>query len=440
MSESTKPQSPFTEAAVYTGANIINAVIPFLLLPILTRILSPAEYGLVAMFQTVLAIFGVFTGAGFHAAVRTRYFKMDSDRFPVYTGVCMLLMTLTTMITLGVVTLLLEPLAAFTSLDTNLLLLAVIVSAMQFYAQIRLVIWQVKRKPFAYSIFQILQSIMNLGLSLYLVVALSEGAQGRINGIAITIFVFGLIAIITLFYTRQAKPGLNRDDAVSALKFSLPLIPYSLTAMLVLMADRFILNSTLGVESVGIYFVALQLAIPITVITDGINRAFTPWCYEKMQREHHHFMIATTYLLMLIFVAITLLYCISIYFLFDIIVGPTYQQGITITLILAVAACLHACTMMVSKGVFYAEKTERLPLITITLGASYIVVAIAMVENFGLLGLACSYLGYKLISMPVFWKVSYHAYPQPWTDFSPVFAEVKRIIATLITSFLKKIS
>lgn len=51
----------FGNAAIYLGANILNAGIPFLLLPILTRVLTPADYGIVAMFSVVVSILGAFT-------------------------------------------------------------------------------------------------------------------------------------------------------------------------------------------------------------------------------------------------------------------------------------------------------------------------------------------------------------------------------------------
>ena len=42
-------------AAIYTLANVTNSAIPFLLLPVLTRVLSPEEYGLVTIFATSAA-------------------------------------------------------------------------------------------------------------------------------------------------------------------------------------------------------------------------------------------------------------------------------------------------------------------------------------------------------------------------------------------------
>ena len=65
--------------ATYTLANVINSAIPFLLLPVLTRVLAPAEYGVVTMFATVVSVLTAFTGLSIHGAVSVRHFDADTD-------------------------------------------------------------------------------------------------------------------------------------------------------------------------------------------------------------------------------------------------------------------------------------------------------------------------------------------------------------------------
>ncbi|MGJ3660750.1 oligosaccharide flippase family protein, partial [Shigella boydii] len=46
--------SVYKNSSIYLISNIFNALIPFILLPILTRNLTPYEYGQIAMFQTLV--------------------------------------------------------------------------------------------------------------------------------------------------------------------------------------------------------------------------------------------------------------------------------------------------------------------------------------------------------------------------------------------------
>ena len=49
-------------SSIYLITNILNSAIPFALLPILTRAMSPEEYGQIAIFQTVISAMAAFIG------------------------------------------------------------------------------------------------------------------------------------------------------------------------------------------------------------------------------------------------------------------------------------------------------------------------------------------------------------------------------------------
>lgn len=68
----------FGHAAIYPLSNFAIAGVPFILLPVLTRILTPAAYGVVAMFALVVAFMSVGVGLNVHRAIAVRYFDQES--------------------------------------------------------------------------------------------------------------------------------------------------------------------------------------------------------------------------------------------------------------------------------------------------------------------------------------------------------------------------
>ena len=50
----------FRNALVYAGSGVARNAIPFLMLPVLTRYLSPSDFGIVATFEVILAVALVF--------------------------------------------------------------------------------------------------------------------------------------------------------------------------------------------------------------------------------------------------------------------------------------------------------------------------------------------------------------------------------------------
>ncbi len=66
----------FKGAGIYGISSFINAAIPFLLLPLLTRKLTPADYGVVTMFTTFQGYLIPVIGLNLENAItRTMYKK-----------------------------------------------------------------------------------------------------------------------------------------------------------------------------------------------------------------------------------------------------------------------------------------------------------------------------------------------------------------------------
>ena len=71
---------------IYAGANALSAGIPFLLLPVLTRALAPAEYGLVVDFFLLATLCTSLAGLGVHGAVSVKWFDRSGRDFPQLVG------------------------------------------------------------------------------------------------------------------------------------------------------------------------------------------------------------------------------------------------------------------------------------------------------------------------------------------------------------------
>ena len=79
-------RSLFKKAATYIFSDLLNKILPFLLLPILTHYLSPADYGTLSVFLAIGGFLAVFVGLGSQEMVRVNYFKLDKNALSVYIG------------------------------------------------------------------------------------------------------------------------------------------------------------------------------------------------------------------------------------------------------------------------------------------------------------------------------------------------------------------
>ena len=77
------PRTPplLRQAAVYAASQLGSRAIPFLLLPVMTRYLSPADYGIVTMFLFTAVILEPVVGLGLQRGPDRQVLRQD-DRPP----------------------------------------------------------------------------------------------------------------------------------------------------------------------------------------------------------------------------------------------------------------------------------------------------------------------------------------------------------------------
>ena len=271
----------FSNAAIYALANVLNSAIPFLLLPILTRVFTPEEYGLVTLISAVISIMGAFTGLSVHGAVSVNYFNKDIDH-PKFIGASFLVLAGSTCAALVFLLVAGEKVSEWIHLPKQWLIVAAIASAAQFVINIRLTMWQVQEQALRYGFFQVAQTILNLTLSLVLVFWLLIGWEGRAWGIILAILVFGGLAILSLHRERLVNWRGDKAYAKDALRFGVPLIPHVIGGLAIAPADRFVIVRILGTESVGIFSVAVQISMVMNFIVDAFLKSYSPYLFRKL--------------------------------------------------------------------------------------------------------------------------------------------------------------
>jgi O-antigen/teichoic acid export membrane protein len=407
-----------SNASVYLAANIANTAIPFFLLPILTRVLAPAEYGTVALFEAAVACLGAFTGLSTNGAVGVQYFKEERGTFSQYVGVCLLILLGSTLLTIVVLTAGAPFVERFTGLSSFWLMFAVLVSSAQFLVNIRLVIWQSSEQAMRYGVFQIAQTALNASISLFLVLYLGWGAPGRMAGFAISVIIFGLIGLVSLQANRWIAWKWNLDYFRDAVHFGLPLIPHTLGTLAVAFADRFIITKKLGIDATGHYFVAVQLSMPLLLLGSSFNRAFVPWLFKKLADKENVLAVTISYLAIGGFFLAGVFYSLFVYFGLPLIIGERFQQAKPIALILILGTSFQASYYAVVNYIFYAKTTAYLSAITFVLGVIYIGGAWIVVPNFGLSGMAVLFAFVQCMTFFLVWIAGSIVLPQPWFDFS----------------------
>lgn len=408
-------------AAVYIGANILNAAIPFLLLPVLTRVLSPADYGTVAMFGIVVSILSAFTGVSVHGVVAVRYFQLNAANHRRYVGACLAILVASTMVVLTAVALLHRWLVALTGVPLDWWIIAVLVSAAQVVVSIRLSLWQVQRKAMKYGGFQISQSVGNAGLTLLFVLAFGWSWEGRVGAMSIATGCAALAAIALLMINQEFTARFDRTHIRDALKFGVPLIPHTLGGFLMTAVDRFMITNMLDIGQAGIYMVGMQIGMVLGLLTDSFNRAYAPWLMEKLQGNDLDVdkkIVKGTYFYFFCVMLLAIGIGNLAPSLFSLLVGEKFRAAADVTVYIALGYAFGGMYYMVTNYVFYYGSTARLALITLGSGILNIIFNYYLIKANGYVGAAQAFMLAQAFSFLGTWYLAATARKMPWLTFA----------------------
>ena len=413
-------------SAVYLFSNILAAAITFALLPILTRYLTPAEYGQVAIFQTLLAGLSAFIGVSAQGAAGVKYYDQDlsTTDLKYFIGNCFLVLIATMALALLVALIFRRVLSDWLALETQWLLLSVFVSSATFVVAMLMGQWQVRKQAKHYGAFQVSQSLMGMLLSLLLVVYYLQGAAGRIWVLTLMPLVYAIIALFLLYKDGLLGFAWRPNYLREILIFGIPLIPHSVGFFLLSSVDRFVINDKLGLEQVGIYIVAVQLVSAMGLVFDAINNAYVPWLFERLKRnqiEEKRQIVRWTYAYCIALLSVAFLAFIFGPPLLILIAGEKYSLASSVIGWLALGQAFHGMYLMVTNYIFYSKRTGLLSLTTITSGLINVGLLMVLISIYGVQGAAIAYAISQGVKFLLTWLVAQYRHPMPWFDFRSTF-------------------
>jgi len=409
----------YKNSIIYTFSSILSAAIPFLLLPILTRYLSPVEYGQIAMFNIFTSALAAIVGLSAHGAANRRFFDNDVSNIELarFNGNCFFILLASTLFILFILFFIDTVLASYLGIPPIWIYFGIASVFCSFILNLRLGQWQIREKAKLFGFFQVVISIVVFSFSLLFVISFHLGGEGRIYGIVLTSIIVGLVSYSILRHDELLLFEYNRQDIQDALSFGVPLIPHVLGGFLLLSVDRLVINKELGLEMTGIYMVAVSLGSALNIIFSSINRAYSPWLFGQLKvndEEKKIAIVKNTYIYFVFLILISLFAFFIAPSIFKLIVGGKFHQAADVLPIIIIGQVFLGMYFMVTNYIFYVKKTKYLSYVTISSGAINVVLLLLLIPYYGISGAAFAFLIANLWQFLLTWVVSAKVCPMPW--------------------------
>ena len=161
--------------------------------------LTPAEYGVLTLFQALVQFTLPFTPMNVDAAVGVAYFRLAREHLPGYLSSALLAPLGTTALAFILSAAAAEKISAITQIPVWWVIAIPAFGLVQLVPNVVLKLFQIRDQRLAYAGFNLGLATLNITLSLVAVMILGWGWPGRAQGIFLSYFVFSLVGLAVLY-------------------------------------------------------------------------------------------------------------------------------------------------------------------------------------------------------------------------------------------------
>ncbi|MAY19840.1 MAG: hypothetical protein CL955_04410 [Erythrobacteraceae bacterium] len=378
------------QSLFYAFANSIEALVPLLLAPILTRMLDPTGYGVWVLFITYATFMRPVVGLTTQDAIRMRFLDLDQKQLDQFTHTALFVMvTLAAFVSLVAVVFgdFLETATKF----PGAWMISIVVAALLyevFYMVLALQQFHNRRKEFLLT--QVIQAVLSMA---FIVGFLMSGwdwrgvVLGRMAGMAIaaaySLYTLGF-TLPTLF--RVPQRSFYRNIA----SFGVLYWPAGAVVMVVGTTDKVVAAHYLGVEASAMYGVAALFASAFWMVNYSFVMAWTPWLFRKLKVAAEEGMqeVASVSLLYFVMAAIAAAAFYGFAVLFaPILLGEAFHTAIPLLQYIMIAIVLQGFFMHNMKFLHFDKRIEMMSAFSaLTIGLN-IWLSIQWAQSMGIRGI-----------------------------------------------------
>lgn len=265
-------------ASAYSFGFMVQRGIAFLLLPVYTSVLNPAQYGEIGLLLALYSAVSVVMALGLDTHITRSYFQLEADpetRQSYIDSVWRVLVGFPIALAMLVGTLawvLFDGAGGAAGRDVLLTLVAAALSVSAGTLPLAVLRARQDLKGYLW-----MTGVSAIGTTTFLLLAVVVWRGGVTGWMLATVVSNALLLVVAMVAVPWRRGGGIRWDLVkAALAFSLPLLPHFLSHWALQLADRGLLATIVSRDELGVYTLAGNVAGLVMMLVMAINQGFLP--------------------------------------------------------------------------------------------------------------------------------------------------------------------
>lgn len=303
MVGNTKSRNLIISASIWNFVGIfLLKSLAFITVPILTRLMSPTDYGIVSTYATYISFLGIIIGLCLNTASTNA--RIDfSERYNEYNSSIIKASIVIFILEIIIANLFYEYYAKILSISRLDLNIVFIIAYAEYiiatYYKINAVDFKFKNNLK----ISLTNAMISVGLSILLISNLENDILARLLGQG----AFALFIAIYLYYLIGVKRAkyFAFSDITYALKIAIPNIFHQISNMIMSQSDRVFILSICGAVSVAKYSVVYNFGLIMQMVWNAINDVWVPWLYRALHDNKKDLILKMSKIYLYVFTFLT---------------------------------------------------------------------------------------------------------------------------------------
>lgn len=417
--------SYFVNTLIYSAGNILNKSIAFLLIPLYTRFLSPADYGVLEIFLIagnilfILCTLGI--GSGF---LRTFLFESTTPGERTLAGAtCFHFITALSLVFVTILILSSKNISLlfFKSSDYRAWFIVIFIAVFfQAGSLIPFQLYRAEKRSIRYVILNSVKFALILCCTIYFVVARKMGVAGVLYAHLLGLFVIYIANHI--YFQAYLLPKFSFAVLAKMLRYGLPLLPGALALLIMTSTDRILLAHFCTHHDLGLYAMGFRFAMILELVLVNPFDQNWPTVHFTVAKEKNarttFAKIFTYYLLFGSFLCLILI--LSAKVLIHTITTPEFYNAYTVVPILVFAVFIRGMSSSLGVGIGISGKSEYYAIAVVIAAALNAGLNFLFIPRYGMIGAAVATLTSFVCLQIITFLFSCSLYPIQY--------EIKRIL------------
>lgn len=429
-------RSLLKDTAIYGLIDFFFKAVAFFTFPLFANVLTPAEYGLLALVTVVGTLLSLGINCGLNNAVQLLYVGFNAEKqhytrpqlvsTGLYSMACFGIAIVS--MTIGISYYYREAFLLHAQIEWKWIAWCILSTCSTQCIAYCLDIVRLNFKPWKFAIFSALQNILLTAATLLAVLVYKQGVNGFLISSALVSFF--LIPLSLWVIRKELVLDFKWKLSKELIRFGYPFIFTGLAFWLFGSMDRWLLDFLRGVDEVGIYSIAFKFVSIMTLLLNALSQAWIPYALKIYKEDPLYRKKFSKFLNLFFFFFVLCGICLSLFSQEFLIITThkAYWPAADLLPYLCMGLACYATSQITALAFSLEKKTYHLTVACTLAAVVNFIFDVMLIPIYGTQGAAIATFIAYLVMTSYYWILTQKLHPLP--------LQYSKLAISFITIFL----